>query len=138
MNTFTISNLLEWAVSQNVAINGIPALRHIDIIKAALVSGWYDERKFFSSKISMHVPPPIETEFESVADSILPRVLARMDICASSRRSDEKTEAIAWLLSSICKAMEREVPGSKWEPIPTGSAAECLRPCSLMSLIMCF
>ena len=48
-----------------------------------------------------------------------------MDFCASLSRKDERKHAISWLLFKICTDMEREDTGATYEPILTGSAAEC-------------
>ena len=122
LNIHSKSQLLEWTISSNSNINEIHFLKYINAENVSLVKDWYNERQVFQSQISEHI---CETQSEFITDSIVPRILKQMDLSAQNCQTDEKSKAISWLLSEICKAMEEEDSGATWEPILVGSAAEC-------------
>ena len=99
-------------------------LRHIERESVALVKAYNDERKFFSSQISLNMCQPFQTQSESIIDTIVPKILEQMVVCSQNCRTNEKAEAISWLLNEICKAFEIEDPGATWKPLLAGSGEE--------------
>ena len=123
LGPYSKSQLLEWTISSNSYKTEIHVLLgYINAKNVSLVNDWQDVRQFFTSQISEHM---CRTQCESITDSIVHRILERMLISAKNCRTDEKANAIAWLLSEICKAMKEEDQGATWEAILVGSAAEC-------------
>ena len=120
LDRYTKSKLLEWAISTKMTIDTILALRHINDENDLSAQKCYDEREFFTSKITkLSQKPP-----KSIEESIVPKILEKMEDCVRSGSTNEKQDAVAWLLSEICKAVEEKYPDVKCEPILTGSATE--------------
>ena len=124
---YSKSKLLEWTLCSNLPMNKIHILKHIDSDSAALVKTLNIERQFLTSQISttMTLRQLFFTNTETVCESVVAKILKRMDICKDNCSDNEKAKAILWLLSKICKALEEKECGATWEPILVGSAAEC-------------
>ena len=123
-DTYLKTKLLEWVISSNSPAHEMHVLEQIESDKALLIKKCYDERQFFKSQIPTQISQSSIAKFTLTNDCYVPRLLRRIDVCANSSDKEPKSKAIAWLLNEICKAMEEEDPGSTWEPILVGSAAE--------------
>ena len=119
-DSYSKSKLLEWAISSNFAIGEILVFRDIQNDQIAAVKDWDEKLKFFSSKVCQLS----RTQFNSITESIVPRILQQMDICAKRCSTDKRANVIARVLIEICKSMKQGDPGATYKPILVGSAAE--------------
>ena len=101
-DTHIKSRLFECAISSNLKIHELPALRDIDDKTTLLVKNWCDERKFFSSQISHQISQSSQTPSMTIADSIVPQILDKMAKCSNECKSNIKTQAVLTLISGIC------------------------------------
>ena len=126
LDRFTKSKLLEWAISPSIATNEIPMLKYINSEHALFVKHWCDEREFFTSKIIRIFNCPLSKAKTTLTEeTIVSKILKKMDDCVTTTRPCEKQTAVAWLLRQLCMAIEQTFPAAKFEPILTGSTAEC-------------
>ena len=114
----------------NVSLDEIPVLKNMEKDYVLLVKSWYDDQKLFSSQIFANRGHLSEIKGDNIDDHIVTLVITKLDECGRSCRTDVKSKAIAWLLTEICKAMEKEDCCPQWEPILVGSAAECTQACT--------
>ena len=132
MDTYTQSKLIEWASHSNITMTEMPVLERLRYV-IPLVKDMSNKRNFLTSKIC--APERNLTIFDS---SIVPRILSRMERCASSNRKNEMQKDVAWLISEICMAFEEKVNEKHrlylllnselnflCKPLLVGSAAEC-------------
>ena len=85
------------------------------------VKEWIEKRQLFTSKISEDTCQSFQTQNESIMIDLL----KQMDICARTNKNDEKAKAIHWLMCELCNTLRTEHYCCTFEPILTGSAAEC-------------
>ena len=101
---YTQSKLIEWTVCLNVNVNEIHILKDINREHLLLVKKWYEKRQYFTSKIKhvsiqkSHLSQQLP---ESIQGSIMPKILEQLDNCAEMTNTDEKQNAVAWLLNKI-------------------------------------
>ena len=125
LDDYTKSKLIEWIICCDFAIIKMSLMRQINIDNALEVTLWYDECEFFTSKISTKGRYSWYLHLHFLEDVILPRIIKRLDMCASSCKSNEKLKVIEWLLDKLLKIMEANDPNVKWSPISVWGAAEC-------------
>ena len=122
-DTFTKSKLLECMISSKLDIDH--ELLGIDSNNVAFVKELLNKRSIFASQLCSNMCQLFKTHFQSTNHDVMRRILAQMDNCGKTCTTDEKKHAVAWLLSQVCRALEEVDPGATYEPILTGSAAEC-------------
>ena len=128
LDSYTKSKLVELSMSSNMKINEKSIFGHVNSEDAVCIENWYVERKLFSSKITHKSKQRwklSQTQHESTEQTILPKILDKMDKCASHYKSDGKRNAVNLLLSKLCKAIEEIHPNARCKHVLTGSAAEC-------------
>ena len=118
LDPYTKSKLIEWVVSSNITASEMPMIERLGDIQFA--NREYEERKLFSSQISVQNVGKSETYFDGT-ESIISLLLNKLDSCRGNEDSNEKHSAIKWLVGVICEEINLLYPRRGFQAILAGN-----------------